>query len=51
MDAARSVENARKALAVIQRSLMQPSRAGLNEDEVFFLEQRCVTIETALASC
>jgi hypothetical protein len=50
MEAARSVENARKALAEIHRCLMHPSRAGLNENEVFFLEQRCMEIEAALAT-
>ena len=47
--AALSLGNARKALAEIQRSLMKPAARGLSEDEVLFLEQRCMEIESALA--
>jgi hypothetical protein len=49
--AARSLGNARKALAEIQRGLMNPTACGLNEDEVLFLEQRRTKIESALAKC
>jgi cob(I)alamin adenosyltransferase len=47
---ARSLGNARKALAEIQRGLMKPTARGLSEDEVLFLEQRCVEIELELAA-
>jgi hypothetical protein len=47
---ARSLGNARKALAEIQRCLMNPIARGLNENEVLFLEQRCTEIKSALAT-
>ncbi len=44
-----SLGNARKALAEIRRSLLNPSRRRcLSEAEAFFLEQRCAQIEAAL---
>lgn len=48
-NAARSLGNARKALAEIQRGLLNSTARGLSEDEVSFLEQRCTEIESALA--
>ena len=46
---ARSLGNARKALAEIQRCLMKPiESSGLSENEIVFLEQRCREIESAL---
>ena len=48
-NAARSLLNARTALAEIQRGLMKPTARGLHEDEVSVLEQRCTEIESALA--
>ena len=45
---ARSLENALKALAQIQRCLMNPTRHGLSEHEIVFLSQRCTGIELAL---
>jgi hypothetical protein len=42
--------SARKALAEIERCLKKPAAYGLSEDEVVFLEERCTTIESALAS-
>ena len=39
-NSARSLRNARKALAAIERGLMKPTARGLSEDEVLFLEQR-----------
>ena len=46
---ARSLGNARKALAEIQRCLMKSTEySGLNTEEVAFLEQRCREIESAL---
>ena len=48
-DFARSIGNARKALAEIQRCLMKPTAySGLTEDEVVFLEHRCAEIKSAL---
>ena len=49
-NAAHSLGNARKALAEIQRGLMNPITRGLNENELLFLEQRCMEIESALAT-
>jgi cob(I)alamin adenosyltransferase len=43
-----SLENARKALAEIQRRLINPTRHGLSEHEIVFLSQRCTEIESAL---
>ena len=45
---ARSVGNARKALAEIQRGLMRPDFSGLSENEIAFLEDRCTEIKSAL---
>ena len=46
---ARSIGNARKALAEIQRCLMKPTDfSGLSENEIVFLEHRCTEIESAL---
>lgn len=48
-DSARSLGNARKALAEIQRGLMKPTEfSGLNEKEIVFLELRCTEINSAL---
>jgi cob(I)alamin adenosyltransferase len=47
-NASRSLGNARKALAEIQRALVKPTARGLSEDEVLFLEQRCREIKSAL---
>jgi hypothetical protein len=47
---ARSLGNARKALAEVQRGLTQPVARGLGEEEISFLEQRCTVIELALES-
>jgi hypothetical protein len=49
-NAARSLGNARKALAEIQRRLMNPTTCGLSEDELVFLEQRRKEIEVALGT-
>jgi hypothetical protein len=49
-NSARSLGNARKALAEIQRSLTKPTARGLSEIEVSFLKQRCNEIESALAA-
>lgn len=46
-DSARSLENARKALAQIQHCLMDPTHYGLKGKEILFLEQRCVEIKSA----
>ena len=47
--AARSLGNARKALAEIQRGLMKPTDfSGLSEKEIALLEQRCREIKSAL---
>ena len=48
-NAARSLGNARKALAEIQRGLMKPTARGLSEDQVLFLEQRCTEIKISAA--
>jgi len=46
---ARSLGNARRALAEIQRCLMKPTDfSGLSEKEAVFLEHRCKEIESAL---
>lgn len=46
---ARSLGNARKALAEIQRCLMQPADfSGLGDNKIVFLEQHCKEIESAL---
>jgi len=50
VNSARSLGNARKALAEIELGLMKPTARGLSEDEVLFLERRCVEIESALAA-
>jgi len=47
-NSARSLGNARKALAEIQRGLIKPTAHGLSEDEVLFLEQRRTEVESAL---
>ncbi len=47
-NSARALGNARTALAEIQRSLMRPMIRGLSENEVWFLERRCLEIELAL---
>jgi len=49
-NSARSLGNARKALAEIQRGLIKPTAHGLSEDEVLFLERRSTEIESALAT-
>jgi cob(I)alamin adenosyltransferase len=49
-NAARSLRNARKALAEIQRGLLNPAGRRLSEDEVLVLKQRCVKIESELAT-
>ncbi|MFN0167824.1 MAG: hypothetical protein ACKV22_15460 [Bryobacteraceae bacterium] len=49
-DAVGSLENARKALAEIQRGLLNPAGHGLSEDEVLVLMRRCVEIESELAT-
>jgi hypothetical protein len=48
VNSARSLGNARKALATIQRGLMKRAARGLSEGEVLFLEQRRTEIESAL---
>lgn len=48
-NSARSLRNARKALAEIHRGLMKPTVRGLDEDAVLFLQDRCIEIESALA--
>ena len=48
-NAARSLLNARTALAEIQRGLMKPTARGLDADAVLFLQERCAEIESALA--
>jgi cob(I)alamin adenosyltransferase len=48
-NSARSLRNARTALAEIRRALAIPAARGLSEDDVMFLEQCCVEIESALA--
>jgi hypothetical protein len=45
---ARSLENARKALAQIQRCLMDATYYGISEVELALLEHRCTLIESAL---
>ena len=48
-NSARSLGNARKALAEIQRCLMKPTTySGLTEDDRLFLERRCTEIKSAL---
>ena len=47
---ANSVNNARKALAEIQRGLANPATRGLNGNEVSFLERRSSEIEAALVT-
>ena len=47
---ANSVNNARKALAEIQRALANPAARGLNGNEVSFLERRSSEIEAALVT-
>jgi ABC-type cobalt transport system substrate-binding protein len=47
---ANSVENARKALAEIQRSLVKPTARGLTMNEVSYLEGRSGEIESALVA-
>lgn len=46
--AARSLRNARMAVAQIERCLMDPTHYGLSDVEVDFLEKRCSLIESAL---
>ena len=45
-----ALRSARKTLAEIERCLKEPAAYGLSDDEVVFLEERCTTIESALAS-
>jgi hypothetical protein len=47
-DSARSLENARKALAQIERCMMDPTHYGISEIEMAFLEQRRTVVELAL---
>jgi hypothetical protein len=49
-NSSRALGKARKALVEIQRGLMKPTVRGLSEDEVLFLEQRCIEIESALTT-
>jgi len=49
-NSARSLGNARKALAEIQRGLMKSTARGLSEGEVSFLKQRCTEIELTIAT-
>ena len=49
-ESANSVENARKALAEIQRSLAKPTARGLSMNEVSYLERRSGEIESALVA-
>ena len=49
-NSARSLRNARTALAEIKRALAIPAVRGLSEADVKFLSQRCAEIESALAS-
>jgi hypothetical protein len=46
-DSARSLENARKALAQIERCLMDPPHYGISEIDLVFLKQRCMVIDLA----
>ena len=48
-NAARSLLNARTALAEIQRGLMKPTACGLDEGAVLLQQDRCIEIESALA--
>ena len=48
-NSARSLLNARTALAEIRRGLMKPTARGLDDDAVLFLRDRCIEIESALA--
>ena len=51
VNSAVSLGNARKALAEIRGGLRKSHRHRyFTEDEVFFLEQRCAQIETALGT-
>jgi len=47
---ANSVNNARKALAEIQRGLVNPTARGLSGNEASFLERRSGEIESALVA-
>jgi hypothetical protein len=47
---ANSVNNARKALAEIQRGIVNPTARGLSGSEVSFLERRSEEIESALVA-
>jgi hypothetical protein len=49
-NSARSLANARLALAEIRRGVMDPPARGLSEDEVLSLERRCAEIESALGT-
>jgi hypothetical protein len=49
-NSARSLGNARKALAEIQRGLMKATASGLSGDDELFLEQCCAEIESELAT-
>lgn len=49
-NSARSLENARLALAEIRRGVISPPARGLSEDEVSSLEEHCAEIESALAT-
>jgi hypothetical protein len=48
-NSARSLRNARTALAEIRRALAMLAARGLTEDDVMFLEERFVEIEAVLA--
>ena len=49
-ESANSVENARKALVEIQRSLVKPAARGLSMNEVSYLERKSGEIESALVA-
>ena len=46
---ARCRGHARRALAEIQRGLMEPASHGLSKNHIVFLEQRLIEIEFALS--
>jgi hypothetical protein len=46
-NATRALGNARKALAKIQECLETPEAHGLSEEDVAFLEKRCIEIDLA----
>jgi hypothetical protein len=47
-NSARSLGNARVALAEIHRGLMNARSRGLTDDDIVFLEERCTVIELAI---